>query len=107
MTTFFNGDLNNTLASQRGPQIANALDEIVKRPRVRRGELRVGDDVLALIADPSVETEDEMIDRIDADIKRERLARRDGRKSVAFDLYYDALVPARNGKRSLRSVLVS
>lgn len=54
---------------------------------------------------PRPETEDEMLDRIDGDIKRERLARDRSlnRKSANFDLYFDVIAPRRRYRASLAS----
>ncbi len=62
---FNTNDIAHTLSTQRGT-LAPSLHEIINRPRVRRGELKVGDHVLSAIADPRCPSEDDLIDAIDA-----------------------------------------
>lgn len=90
-------DRNDTVAMQRGPQPTGFLFNLINRPTTRRGELRIGDRALSAIPDTRVETEDEMIDRLDANIGAERLARgyAYGRQSARFDMYFDHVLPRR------------
>lgn len=69
----------------------------------RSGEIRFDQRVLEAMSDPYAETEDTLIDKIDRDLGRERLARGRtlGRQTARFDLYYDVVLPRRQFRATL------
>lgn len=72
------------------------------RPTYRSREIRLMPHVLEQIADPRSETEDELIDRLDAEIGAARLARGRAfnRQSARYDLFHDYILPRRSYRRA-------